>query len=178
MIEIWKTIDDYPDYQASTFGNIRSIDKTVERIDGRSMRIKGRILKPEISNAGYFLVSVVKERRSYKKTIHRLIAKTFIKNTKNDKEVNHKDGNKLNNILVNLEWISPKENIQHAIKNGKFKIQGEFANFAKLKEKDVYEIVDKLRHGVKYKIISKKYNISKTQIWRIKYKKNWKHLKY
>lgn len=68
---------------------------------------------------GYYYVSLTKNRKQYGFTIHRLVASTFISSPENCKvEINHKDGNKLNNHVSNLEWVTHKYNIEHAYSNG------------------------------------------------------------
>lgn len=80
-----------------------------------------KILKPSLAKSGYLLLSTKIGGRTGKNKcfrIHREVAKCFIPNKYNLPEVNHIDGNKQNNHYSNLEWVSPKENIQHAINNG------------------------------------------------------------
>jgi hypothetical protein len=96
--EIWRQIDDF-NYEVSDRGNIRNT-KTQ------------KILIPSIKN-GYQMVHI--NHKSY--TLHRLIAQIFIQNPDNKNKVNHKDGNKLNNITDNLEWVTQKENVQHSVDN-------------------------------------------------------------
>lgn len=119
MEEMWKDIPGYEGfYQASSLGQVRSIDR--ERVDklGRKFRVKGKIRKLATSEDGYLEVDlncngVVKYVR-----VHRLVALTFIANPENKPEVNHKDGNKKNNNIHNLEWATTAENIRHAIHTG------------------------------------------------------------
>ena len=117
-IEIWKDIDGFDNiYQVSNLGKVRSKDRIVvawnnTKNDYSSKRIKGKILKQSIRN-GYYSVTLTKERISC--SVHRLLATTFIDNQENKETVNHKDGNKLNNHLSNIEWATYKENTQHAI---------------------------------------------------------------
>ena len=75
-------------------------------------------LKPSPSEWGYLKVSLRKDNKSHTKTIHRIIAETFLDNIENKEQVNHIDGNKVNNNLNNLEWVTPKENAIHAVLTG------------------------------------------------------------
>ena len=107
MLEIWRNIKDYEGiYEVSNLGRIKSIS--------RNGTIKeNRILKPN-KVMGYSQVGLQKYgTRKYKK-IHRLVAEAFIPNPENKKEVNHKDGNKTNNCVDNLEWVTTSENQLHS----------------------------------------------------------------
>jgi len=107
MLEIWRDIKNYEGiYEVSNLGRIKSIS--------RNGTIKeNRILKPN-KVMGYSQVGLQKYgTRKYKK-IHRLVAEAFIPNPENKKEVNHKDGNKTNNCVDNLEWVTTSENQLHS----------------------------------------------------------------
>ena len=99
MEEIWKPVNEFPNYHISTFGNIKNV-------------ITNKPLKTSLKG-GYLSVSLVNNynRSSYK--ISRLVALTFIENPENKLEVNHKDKNKLNNKIDNLEWMTRQENNIH-----------------------------------------------------------------
>ena len=97
-IEIWKNIANYNNYEVSSFGNVRN-------------KNTGRILKHGIIG-GYYCVGL-SNIKTKTFSVHRLVALTFIENIENKPEVNHKDKNKLNNILSNLEWATIKENSIH-----------------------------------------------------------------
>lgn len=78
----------------------------------------GRVIKHR-SNGRYKMVAIqIKRGRASNKYIHRLVAETWIPNPESLPEVNHKDGNRLNNLVSNLEWVSRKTNAQHAIQSG------------------------------------------------------------
>jgi hypothetical protein len=82
-----------------------------------------RVLKPKSTNSGYLAVVLRKNNKSKMFLVHRLIAETFIDNTYNKSYVNHKDGNRLNNCVYNLEWCTASENSQDAVKrNGTRKV--------------------------------------------------------
>lgn len=110
MMEIWKKIKEYPNYEVSDHGSIRSLGFKFH---------KAKVLKPGLvgkENGQYLSIQFGKNGK--KRYVHRLVAVTFIKNPVNKREVNHKDGNKLNNHVSNLEWVTPSENRQHAYDTG------------------------------------------------------------
>ena len=75
-------------------------------------------LKGSVKKNGYLQYILVKDGKKYHSNAHRLVAKAFLENPKNFQQVNHKDGDKLNNNVDNLEWCNASHNSQHAIKNG------------------------------------------------------------
>lgn len=114
MKEIWKDIDGYEGlYQVSNLGRVKRLKFT----NGKVSFAKETILKQSLNTRGYSIVSLSKNDIKSTKTVHRLVALSFLENQKNYKEVNHIDGNKQNNCVENLEWCDRNYNIQHAFKN-------------------------------------------------------------
>jgi len=128
--EIWKDVVDWEDfYQVSNFGRIRCKEREMfyDRMTGLGIQKKmvySRIRKPKLNkHTGYLMVGLNGKGKSQNVTIHSMVAKSFIGNYYSVKEgkklcVNHKDGNKLNNNLENLEITTMKENVNHAFKTG------------------------------------------------------------
>ncbi|MFW5517303.1 MAG: NUMOD4 domain-containing protein [Segatella copri] len=117
MEEIWKDIEGYEGlYQVSNFGRVRSLRHLVKCRGGYRMHT-GKTLTPCFDN-NYFHVTLHKNGKRNIQLIHRLVAGAFLTNTKNLPQVNHKDGNKLNNNVDNLEWCSTRENCLHAFRLG------------------------------------------------------------
>ena len=78
-----------------------------------------RVIKQTLDKAsGYYKVQLWVNKKQKMCLVHRLIAQTFIPNPKNLPQINHKDGNKRNNNIDNLEWVTDKENKAHGYKNG------------------------------------------------------------
>lgn len=107
--EVWKDIPGFEgEYQASTFGRIRSLDVLKEYVNFKGtyckQRKEGKILKPFPSAGGYMAVTLYKECVAKDWFVHRLLAITFIENPKKFKTVRFKDGNKYNINLKNLMW--------------------------------------------------------------------------
>ena len=104
--EVWKDIYDFPDkYEVSSFGRIRN-------------KITNHIYKNTNKNGDYFKLNLYDKNNKRTCLIHREVAIAFIPNPNNYPEVNHKDLNKQNNNIDNLEWCDRKYNTIHAVKNG------------------------------------------------------------
>jgi len=116
---MYKDIIGFEDeYQISDEGVIKSKDRTCVDSLGRKRFRSGVILKPDVAQNGYYRVTLCKNGKKLQRYVHRLIAIHFIKNDKNLPQINHKDGNKLNNSIDNLEWCTVQENVIHAYKHG------------------------------------------------------------
>lgn len=116
-MEVWADIKGFEGYyQISSYGRVRSLDRYVPDCFGSKRIAKGQILKPYKTPKGYMKITLYKDsKKVYRKCrVHRLVAETFLDNKDNLPEVNHKDGNKANNNLSNLEWCTQKENLEHA----------------------------------------------------------------
>lgn len=105
MIIMWKRIDGYDNYEVNELGQVRNSNT-------------GRILKPNKNARGYWYVVLSKKCKLKTLRVHRLVALAFLPNTDDKPEVNHKDANKDNNNVENLEWVTHLENIKHAIDLG------------------------------------------------------------
>ena len=102
MIEIWKQIKEYEDYEVSSLGNVRS----------RKYSATPRILVACKIGRGYPSVALSKDKKIKRFLVHRLVASAFIENRHNVKVINHIDENITNNATTNLEWCSQKENVR------------------------------------------------------------------
>lgn len=115
--EIWKDIQGYEGlYQISNLGRVKSLEKIIITSNNITKRMIEKILKPHL-HKGYYSVTLRKDNKSKVYTIHRLVAKAFIPNPDNLPQVNHKDENKANNHVDNLEWCTPQYNINYGTHN-------------------------------------------------------------
>jgi hypothetical protein len=129
MEEVWKPITGFEDrYEVSNFGRFRGLPRPIIYKDGRQGLLRGGPIKGARNGAGYLVVSLDSKT---KKLAHRIVAEEFFGVPEYRATVNHKDGDKMNNRLDNLEWATYAENNAHARHTGLNKQHGENNNLAK-----------------------------------------------
>ena len=111
--EVWKDVPNYNGYyKASNIGRVRSVN----RLDMLGRLCKGVMLKPYIDEDGYERITLQNDGKSIFIGVHKVVAMTFLENPKNYNQINHKDENKLNNRVDNLEWCDSKYNMNYGTK--------------------------------------------------------------
>jgi hypothetical protein len=158
-LEIWKPITGYENYEISSWGRVKNSSGLFLKIQDRK---------------GYKRIILLKKSKHKSFLIHRLVAVNFIPNPKNLLEINHIDGNKQNNNVENLEWVSRYENMKHAEDNFLL-AQGETHGNSKLTEIEVLEIRRIYKKGMGTEL-AKKYNVARQTITSIIRKKLWKNI--
>ena len=114
MEEIWRDIDGYEGlYQISNLGRVKSLDRYIVSRWGTPFCLKGKIRRLRKDKYGYMCLSLNKDGKIRYKTIHRLVAQAFIPNPNNLPQVNHKDEDKTNNCVENLEWCDGEYNLNY-----------------------------------------------------------------
>lgn len=172
--EIWKDIPGYEGlYQASTEGRIRSLDKYIQYSNGRQVFHKGKVLKLFERKDGYLKITLHKNVKSKTHLVHRLILTVFDRLPKEGEEGNHCDGDKSNDCISNLEWVTRIDNMRHRINIlGKSQI-----NRYVLTNGEVKEIKILLKQGhLSQREIAKRYNISESVVSGIKLGKAWRNI--
>ena len=154
-MEIWKDIKDYEGlYQASNFGNLRSLNYK------RSGKIQ--VLKPALDNKGYLRTALMKNGVLKTVKVHRVIAQTFIENLNNKPQVNHINGVKNDNTINNLEWCDNSENQNHAVKSGLVKQKsGNLHHKTKHSDELIIKIYNEYKGGASKRSLAKKYNVDR-----------------
>ena len=116
--EIWKPIEGYEGlYEVSNTGRVRSFDRYVKYSNGQIHLHKGKVLSPIKDTDGYLQVVLHCNGKCKTIKVHRLVAQAFIPNPDNLPQINHKDEDKLNNCVENLEWCTAKYNINYGTRN-------------------------------------------------------------
>lgn len=117
MQEIWKSIKNYEGiYEVSNLGKVRSLDRKIMNSKNYIQKRRGIFLSNQISRKGYLTVNLSKNGENKRIPIHRLVAQAFIINPLNLLQVNHKDENKKNNCVNNLEWCTNEYNSRYGTK--------------------------------------------------------------
>lgn len=176
--EQWALVDGYKEeYKVSSFGRVESLARDIYYKNGRVHKNKGRMLKIQKNPKGYAIVVLSKEGRSKTVTVHRLVARAFIKNHSKKSQINHKDGDKANNRVENLEWCTGSENMVHAVESKLYTaVKGSRHYNAKLKEEDILYIRKLPSRGIPYKQIAEMYNVGVKHVQKIISRERWKHI--
>ena len=170
--EIWIVVDGYPDYAVSNFGRIK-------RLTSRTCAKAGTILKQarRSKKSHYMAVNLCRDGADRLLQVHRLVARTFLGEPDEGIEVNHKDGDKGNNRLTNLEYATSSENQKHAYEMGLQSAAGELNGQAILSEEQVVSIKRRWvgRHGQQSEL-ARQYGVSPSTIRDIVKGRTWTHV--
>lgn len=172
----WRNIKDCSNYQINENGEVRCLSRKA------GSRIKEElyplIMKQRLAKKGYPTVQIVRDDGSkFTAVIHRLVGLSFIPNPHNYPQIDHLDGNKLNNNVSNLEWVTNLENMKRSYKIGlrDESSKGEMNGRSKLKEDEVrYIYQNKDKFSTRY--FSDKFNVSMSTVRDIKNNKKWVHI--
>lgn len=169
-LEVWKTIEEFPDYSVSNRGRVRR--------DTRCNRSPyGGPIKPWVTNKWYLIVALCIGGIVRKLSVHRLVAKAFLETKSRNETVNHKNGVKTDNSIDNLEWSSYGENNKHAYDFlGKSQPCGESHYRSKITGEDVKAIRKRHVNGETFTDISKSYGMGPRAISYIAKRQTWKHI--
>jgi hypothetical protein len=159
----WKNIEDYEKrYAVSNEGYVKSF-------------IRYKLLKPFKNKKGYLCVTLCEFYNKEYRRVHRLVAEAFLPNPKNKPEINHKDGNKENNRVDNLEWVTCSENMKHRRNKLGINLSGSKNGSAKLTEHEVRIIK---YSNLPFRKLSKIFNIHESHVYRIKQGFKWSHIRW
>jgi hypothetical protein len=177
MTEIWKDVVGYDGYYVvSNKGNIKGIERYVK--SRNTYKYVPPITLKQFYFRGYLRCMFSKYGKHKQMFSHRVVAIAFISNPENKLEINHINGIKDDNRVENIEWCTRKENMQHAVRTGLHKGTshvGESNGKSKLSIQDVLDI-RALLETMSQKEIAIIYNVSASNIWKIKHKIRWKHI--
>lgn len=126
-MELWKEVSGYDSYEVSSLGRVRSLDSEIVVSRGHQIykrTCRGRMLKLDKDKHGYLRATFSKNGKMKHFLVHRLVANAFLEAHQGKECINHKDGNKENNIPSNLEWVTPSENNGHCRDVLGFHLQG------------------------------------------------------
>ena len=156
---MWRHIEGFETYLVNPYGVVWS-------------RRAGKPLKPHMSGA-YHRVLLQEKGKKWRPSIHRLVALSYLSNPHNKENVNHIDGNKLNNKVTNLEWVTRKENVRHAWDTGLVNTKGEGNGRSKLKSRHV-EAIRLIKDILPASEIAELFGVGKTAISDIINNRTWK----
>ena len=115
--EIWRPISGYEGwFEVSNMGKIRSVDRYLVGSDGRKCHYPSKLLALQTNARGYRIVGLSQNQKRKSLIVHRLVAQAFIANPQNKEQVNHKNSDKTDNRVENLEWVTQTENVRHSVR--------------------------------------------------------------
>jgi hypothetical protein len=179
VIETWKPVPDFPGYEVSDQGRVRSFKGYAsEGYKAAGWELKSspqRILNPIRTAAGYYRVNLCEDGKRYLVWIHRLVLLAFVGPCPLGMEACHNDGVQANNYLDNLRWDTRRSNLEDRHKHGTAPI-GEINGNSKLTQEQVIQIRELYSKGYYQANIGKLFSVSHTQVSRIINRKTWAHI--
>lgn len=183
MEEIWRPVVGFEDsHEVSNIGRVRTVERTIVR---RASRWRGpttqvvpqRVLGLRFVRGGYLRATISLDGEQKQRPVHRLVAAAFLEPAPSPHhQINHKDGDKTNNRVENLEWCTAQENSLHAYKTGlSASAKGTKHGSAKLTDIQISEIRE-LKGKLTQREIAKRFDVAQPQISRIMTSKRWKHV--
>lgn len=176
--EVWKPIPDFPGYEVSNYGNIRTYWKKISFGRKGTKHILAdfpqKIRKPGI-NKGRYQIPLYKNNKCFSFQVHRLVMLAFVGPCPDGLEVCHNDGNSLNNHISNLRYDTRSNNHKDKYLHGTMPY-GEKSTLSKLTVEQVMKIINLHKNGLTQTAIATQFNVSDTLIWKIVHRKAWLHL--
>lgn len=179
-MEEFRTIPSFPDYEVSSFGRVRTKARKIRYTHAVTKQqhfrtTQERLLKVQYNKrTGYKFHQLYLIKKMYNRNIHSLVAEAFIPMEPGRDFINHKDGNKHNNIVSNLERCTNEYNHEHATVTG-LKVKGSDVAGAKLNERSVTAIRRMLSDGISHSKIAGYFGVNRATITMINTNKTWKH---
>lgn len=168
MTEIWKPVVGFEGaYEVSSLGRVRSLDRIVKHWRGGPKKWMGRMLSPSPNRDGYLTLTLTANGDVRNTMVHNLVAEAFVPNSENLPEVDHKNLDRANNSVDNLQWVARVQNVP----------RGERMGSAKLTEEDVINIRAVLAtKEFTQKELAEEYGVDSSLISRIKNRIYWTHI--
>lgn len=167
-MELCKKIPGYAGFLASNTGKIYRCAKTVKCRGGATRNMPGKVLSERMCAKGYSFVRLTVNGKTKSPKVHRLVATTWLKNPQGKKTINHKDGNKQNNHITNLEFMTHAENMAHAWEIGLCKgLFGTDNPNSILTDHEIAWAKDMVLIGCMQQEIARELNVSRQTIYRI-----------
>ncbi len=165
-------------YEVSSLGDIRSLDRSFVNALGHHVHLKGRPLAPRFRNIRYGMMIFCRDGITKKnRTIHTVVAEAFLGPRPDGMVVNHIDGNKHNNSVENLEYVTQSQNVRHAFDNNlRVPKRGSDHYSSNLTEADIVVIRNEFSSGIRGVDLARRYSTTNKAISNICRRKTWKHV--
>ena len=166
---MWKKVEGFNNYEICESGFVRNTRT------GRILKFDCVKKRKGTVDADYLRVTLCENNTPRKFSIHRLVAKHFLENYSEDLEVNHKNGNRFNNLVSNLEMVTPEQNRAHALETGLCP-KGEEHGNAKYTEQQALLVITLSQQGYSRKDVAEQANVAVSFVKDIRSRRAWKHL--